>query len=126
VWATKNRQPLINENNRDYIFNAIVAKAAELDGIIHALNGVSDHVHLVATVPPKYSLSKFIAEIKGSSSHLVTHLHTPYSDQSFKWQESYGVTSISESHLPTIVAYVVNQQKHHANNDLDQRLESID
>jgi REP element-mobilizing transposase RayT len=127
VWATKNRLPLITEGNRAPLYAEMVAKAAGLGGIVHALNGMPDHMHLVATVPPKVSLSKFMAEVKGASSHLATHLHTPYSDQSFKWQESYGVLSVSESHLSYVVSYVENQQQHHAEGgELDDRLEAME
>ncbi len=52
VWATKDRLPLITESNRDPLYAAIAAKVKELKGTTYALNGMDDHVHLVATVPP--------------------------------------------------------------------------
>ena len=123
VWGTKERLPLITDVNRQTIYGAISAKAKEMDGIVHALNGMSEHVHLVATVPPKLSLADFVGQVKGNSSHLATHLHTPFSDKTFAWQSEYGVTTVSESHLPVVVGYVVNQQKHHAENSLNDKLE---
>ena len=74
VWATKGRQPLINEANREPIIRGIAAKVISLNGICHAVNAVSDHVHLVATVPPSMAISRFIGQIKGSSSHLASRL----------------------------------------------------
>jgi hypothetical protein len=68
------------------------------------------------------ALSTFIGQAKGVSSHLVGQL----SSEAFAWQSEYGVLSISESHLPTIVRYVVEQQKNHARNTLDERLERFD
>ena len=109
--------------NRQTIYAAISAKAKEMDGIVHALNGMSEHVHLVATVPPKISLADFVGQVKGNSSHLATHLHTPFSDKTFAWQSEYGVTTVSESHPPVVVSYVVNQQKHHSENNLNDKLE---
>jgi putative transposase len=119
VWTTKNRLPLITDAKRDPIYAAIRAKVNELRGIVHALNGMPDHVHLVVTVPPSLALSTFIGQVKGVSSHLVGQL----SEEAFAWQGEYGVLSISESHLPTIVRYVVLQQQHHADQTLDERLE---
>jgi putative transposase len=69
-------------------------------------------------------VAKNLNEIKGASSHLANHLETSRSDQSFRWQDTYSVTSISESHVPAVVRYVKNQQKHHApGGSVDVRLE---
>jgi len=119
VWATHNRLSLINQSNRETLYAAMRAKVTELGGITHALNGPEDHVHLVATVPPKIALATFIGQVKGSSSHLASRL----SVEAFAWQSEYGVLSVSESHLPVVVRYVVEQQKRHAENRLNPRLE---
>jgi putative transposase len=119
--------PLVIETNRDAIYGAISEKVRTLQGVLHAINGMSDHVHVVATLPPNIALSRFVNEAKGSSSHLANHLASVVSDGSFKWQESYGVVSVSETHLPVVVRYVVNQQRHHGpDGKLNARLESLD
>ncbi len=125
VWSTKDRRPIISEHNRDAIYRSIAAKVTEFGGIVHALNGTADHAHLVATVPPSISLSTFVGQVKGSSSHLATHLSGPVSDRTFAWQPDYGVTSLSESHLPVVVEYVRLQQRHHAEDSLVARLEEL-
>ncbi|MBM4423850.1 MAG: IS200/IS605 family transposase [Chloroflexi bacterium] len=119
VWSTHNRLPLITEANRDPLYAAMRAKVTELGGLTHALNGMPDHAHLLVTVPPKIALATFIGQVKGVSSHLASRLST----EAFAWQREYGVLSLSESHLPTVVRYVVEQQKHHAENSVDERLE---
>jgi putative transposase len=121
VWTTKQRIPLITVANQAVIFAAIRAKTEELNGIVYALNGMPDHVHLVVSLPPVIALADFMRLIKGSSSHLASHL--PDVQDPFAWQAEYGVLSISESHLPTIVHYVERQPQHHADQTLDQRLE---
>ena len=123
VWATKERLPLITSENREPIYAAILAKVEECRGIVHALNGMPDHVHLVATLPPGRELSRIIGEIKGSSSHLASHLPGAGEDSPFQWQADYGVITISESHVPLVVRYVENQQRHHAENTLNRTLE---
>ena len=124
VWATKLRLPAITDTNREAIFGSIVTKTKALGGIVHAINGMPDHVHVVATIPPGIALAKYVNEVKGASSHLANHLESSQSDQSFRWQDTYGVTSVSESHVPTVVRYVKNQQKHHApGGSPDERLE---
>lgn len=119
VWGTKQCLPLITDANREVIFAAVRSKTDELHGIVRALNAMSDHVHLAVSVPPSLALSTFVGQIKGFSSHLTNQR----SAEVLAWQSEYGVLSISESHLPVVVRYVVDQQKHHAANTLDMRLE---
>ncbi len=65
VWTTKERLPLITEAIRQPIFGAIGAKMMELGGIAHAVNGMPDHIHIVATVPPTAVLSEVVRKLKG-------------------------------------------------------------
>ncbi len=123
VWATKDRLPLITKSNRMPIIKAISAKVVQLTGICNAVNVVSDHAHLVATVPPSLALGTFIGQVKGNSSHLASHLRFDGMLQAFQWQSDYGVMTISETHLTSVVNYVMNQQKHHNEGDLNTRLE---
>ena len=122
VWATKERLPLINASNREPLYADIHAKVQQLKGIVHALNGMADHVHLVVTVPPNLSLATFIGQVKGRSSHLASRLGNPAS--AFAWQAEYGVVSVSESHLPIVVRYVQRQHQHHAEKTLNATLEN--
>ena len=120
VWSTHQRLPLITDNNRDHLHRLMHAKAEALRGVVQALNSMPDHVHLVVAVPPAIALSTFVGQIKGSASHLASRLPNA---EPFKWQNEYGVLSISERHVPIDVQYVIEQQKHHAANTINQRLE---
>jgi REP element-mobilizing transposase RayT len=122
VWATKERLPLITDEYQEPIYRVIAKKVGELRGIVHALNGLPDHVHLVATVPPSVPLSTFIGQIKGSSSHLAQRLRGDV--PKFAWQTEYGVISVSEAHLPVVVRYVRLQQQCHTTRSLNHSLEN--
>src|SRR5690349_683489 len=126
VWATKERRPLITEANREPILKAIAAKVIALKGICHAVNAVSDHVHLVASIPPAASIGAFIGQVKGNSSHLASRLGGQGVIEPFEWQSDYGVLTLSEAHLTSVVQYVLNQQKHHGEGSLNARLECWD
>jgi putative transposase len=99
----------------------IAAKVKELRGMLYAVNGMADHVHLVVTLPPSRSLATFVGQIKGSSSHLGSRLEA---NPLFAWQSEYGVVSVSETHLSTVVRYVQQQQHHHTASTIDMRLEN--
>jgi REP element-mobilizing transposase RayT len=79
-------------------------------------------VHLLVTIPPSLALSIFIGQVKGTSSHLAGQV----GEEVFAWQGEYGVLSVSESHVSTVAQYILNQQQHHANRTLDERLERCD
>jgi REP element-mobilizing transposase RayT len=111
VWGVKNREPLIKSEWEESLQNVMVAKAMELDALVHAIGGVDDHVHLVGSVPPKIALSKFIGQVKGNSAHWVNHeLKLGYH---FAWQAEYGAISFGGRQLQMVVRYVKNQRQHH-------------
>jgi putative transposase len=122
VWGTKNGEPLIEPEWGNSLHNVIAAKAADLGAFVHAVGGIETHIHLVASVPPKVALSKFVGQVKGNSSHFVNHeLGT---ETHFAWQSEYGVVSFGGKKLDMIVKYVKNQQAHHTEGTTMTMLES--
>ncbi|MBT3313642.1 MAG: IS200/IS605 family transposase [Anaerolineae bacterium] len=121
VWATKRREPLIMPEFEAQLYSAIAAKVKEMNGIVHAIGGMEEHVHLATSVPPKLSLATFIGEVKGNSSHFVNHVIVP--EYKLYWQDEYGVLSFAEKSLPSIVRYIKNQKKHHSDGSIRDNLE---
>jgi putative transposase len=121
TWATKERLPLILPSFEVELYRVVAAKVVKMEGIVHAIGGTVDHVHLAASVPPKLALAEFIGEVKGNSSHYVNHVIQP--DLVFYWQNEYAVLSFGERNLPAIVRYIYNQKKHHAEGTLQPPLE---
>jgi REP element-mobilizing transposase RayT len=74
-----------------------------------AFGGVEDHVHLLARMPARLSVSEVVKQVKGATSHLITQrLRIP-----FKWQGGYGAFSVSKRSIPAARYYVLNQEQHH-------------
>src|SRR5262249_4119498 len=94
VWGTKNRAFTILPDIEPALYKVMAAKVIEIDGIVHAIGGIEDHVHLAITVPPKYALATVIGEIKGNSSHAINHAIKP--GYNFHWQAEYGIFSFAE------------------------------
>ena len=124
TWGTRNREPLIAAHLEVSLHNVIAAKAQEMGGIVHAVGGVEDHVHLAVSVPPRVAVSEFARQVKGASSHFANHgISLPYQ---FAWQPEYGVVSFSNSQLNTVAAYVKHQREHHRQGTLIAALELIE
>ena len=122
VWGTKHRLALIDPAWEKDLYGYIWGKATALECFPHAIGGVSDHVHVAISIPPKLSVATLIGQLKGASSH---HINKSYCDGSFMWQAEYGVFSFSEKALPSIARYINNQKKHHAENTLDISMENV-
>ena len=111
VWSTKERASLIVPSVEQILYPFIKNKAKELDAEILEIGGIEDHIHLLVRLKPKHSVAKFVKDIKGSSSHYLTHLAKEQWE--FQWQLGYGVFTVSEAVTPKISQYIRNQKQHH-------------
>ena len=121
VWGTKNRLPLIQAHYEDDLYNYIIGKSNHCGCIVHRVNGMPDHLHLIVSILPKISVSEYVQKIKGSTSHYLTEKYF----FPFQWQKGYGVFSISQKNLDQAIEYVKNQKIHHANSTIISILEDI-
>ena len=122
VWSTKERSDLITPEMEPDLYGFIVGKAVAMGAIVHAIDGITNHTHLVASVPPTLALAEFVKGVKGSSAHHVNHGPIRY-PLTFGWQGGYGVFSLNRKQLDATIAYVQNQKVHHAQGTLVTALE---
>ena len=122
VWATKNRLDLIDPAWEKDLYGYLWGKATAWECVPHAIGGMSDHIHVAISIPPKVAVATLIGKLKGSSSH---HINERYANGSFLWQAEYGVSNFSEKALASVVEYINNQKKHHLGNSLNVGLEHI-
>ncbi len=116
VWATWDRLPLITEAIEPRLYAAIAEKCRELKCVPLAIGGTADHVHLLVRLHTTVAVATLAKEVKGSSSHLVTHEITP--GEFFKWQGAYGAFTLRKEDVPVVESYIENQKQHHATGEL--------
>lgn len=116
VWATWDRLPLITPTVEARIYAAIASKCRELKCVPLAIGGVADHVHLLVRLHTTVPVATLAKEVKGSTSHLVTHEIAPA--QGFKWQGAYGAFTLRKEDVPVVAAYIEKQKYHHASANL--------
>ena len=109
---------------QERIYACIAKKARSLGAVVHAVGGVADHIHLVVSVPPRVAIASFIGQVKGASAHFVNYEIIP--DFSFAWQEGYGIVSLGEGQLHSIIRYVHNQSQHHGESSTIDELEALE
>ena len=73
-----------------------------------------DHVHILVSIPPKYSVSSFMGYLKGKSALMIFDKHAnlkyKYGNRHF-WAEGYYVSTVGLNEA-TIRKYIEEQEKH--------------
>ena len=58
---------------------------------------MQNHIHLLLSIPPKYSVSSFMGYLKGKSSLMIFDMHSnlryKYGNRKF-WAEGYYVSTV--------------------------------
>ncbi len=84
---------------------------------LHALGGIADHVHLLVTLPLTLCSADFMETVKGASARILNTSHGSPA-WAFKWQGGYSYFTVCASHVSTVVNYIENQKRHHAEGKL--------
>ena len=116
VWSTWDRLPLITPDVERRLYGAIIHKCRELRCIPIRIGGIQDHLHLLVRLPTTIAVAKLVQEVKGSSSHLMTHEIKPI--KFFKWQGAYGAFTLRYEDVPIVKKYIINQKTHNSENSL--------
>ena len=73
-----------------------------------------DHIHMLVSIPPKYSISQFMGYLKGKSALMIYDKHAnlkyKYGNRHF-WAEGYYVSTVGLNEA-TIKKYIQEQEKH--------------
>jgi Transposase and inactivated derivatives len=111
VYATKSRRPLIDSTLESRLFPYFGGILRQLGGKLYVVNGVEDHVHLLAELPASIAVAEAVGKIKGNSTHWI---HESFSDRSeFAWQRGYAAFSVSKSNVSLVARYIERQKTHH-------------
>ena len=111
VFATRDRLPRIDAPLEERLYPYIGGIANQLGGRLFTINGVKDHLHILASLPISVSSATFIGKLKGSSSKWVNETLPLRSD--FAWQRGYAAFSVSQSRVPHVARYIERQKEHH-------------
>ncbi|MDA3839078.1 MAG: IS200/IS605 family transposase [Candidatus Delongbacteria bacterium] len=111
IFSTKRREKILNEKYNEELHKYIYIIAKDRKCKIYAINNVEDHMHILVSLNPTYSISKFIKELKSLASKFINE--KGWYNTKFFWQEGYGAFSYSQSQVNTVIKYINNQKEHH-------------
>ena len=114
VWVSKYRLRILQGPIADEVQDCIMSFSSHLYSEVVELNIRRDHVHLLAMIPPKVSVSTYVGTLKGRSAISVMrkfrHLKKrPYWGNHF-WAGGYCVDTIGLN-AEMILRYVKYQEK---------------
>ena len=121
VFIPKYRRKALYKELRHHLGEVFRSLAQQRESRIEEGHLMSDHVHMLISIPPKYSVAQVIGFIKGKSA---IHIARSYlgrrrnmTGQNF-WARGYYVTTVGRDEA-TIRAYIQHQEQE------DQRLSQM-
>ena len=114
VFTPKYRRKIIYYKLREDI-QGILKELCKWKGV-EIIEGhmMADHVHMLVSIPPKYSISSFMGYLKGKSAMMIFERHSnlkyKFGNRHF-WSEGYYVSTVGLNEA-TIKKYIQEQEKH--------------
>ena len=111
VFAPKYRRQIIYGKIKSDI-GTMLRKLCEYKGVeIIEAEACKDHIHMLVSIPPKYSVSQIMGNLKGKSSLMIfetyAHLKYKYGNRHF-WCRGYYVDTVGRN-KKAIEQYIRNQ-----------------
>ena len=111
VLAPKYRRQIIYGKIKQDI-GQMIRKLCEYKGVeIIEAEACKDHIHMLVSIPPKYSVSQFMGYLKGKSSLMIfekyANLKYKYGNRHF-WCRGYYVSTVGKN-KKAIEQYIRNQ-----------------
>tara|TARA_B100000497_G_C7615762_1_gene369810 strand:+ start:673 stop:1035 length:363 start_codon:yes stop_codon:yes gene_type:complete len=75
------------------------------------VNGMADHIHILARLRPTIAPSVFVQKEKSNSSRWINA--QGFLEQEFSWQKGGATFSVGERDVAKVVDYIKNQKVHH-------------
>lgn len=111
VFSTKDRRPLITSDYQIRLYDYIGGIIRRGGGISLELNGMEDHVHLLAKLRPDRALSDVLRDLKANATGWMRDVFP--SLKHFSWQRGYGAFTVSQSNVEEVRRYIARQKAHH-------------
>ena len=115
VFATKYRRKVVKHGLGKYLCKVMEGSRRVFPDIeILTANTDEDHIHILISIPPKYSVSEIVKHMKGASAHAMRKrfpfLKNVYYGSDGIWSEGYFVSTVGINE-ETIQRYIEHQGK---------------
>lgn len=113
VFVPKYRKKVLFGKIRDFLIKTFLELAEQRGCKIEKGHIVQDHVHMLISIPPKYSVAEIVGFIKGKSAIAIARQFSGrqrnYNGERF-WARGYAVSTVGFE-LEKIKEYIKNQEQ---------------
>ena len=113
VWIPKYRKRVIYGQLRKHIGDILKELALHKESKILEGHLMGDHVHMMVSIPPKYSVSQVVGYIKGKSAIHIARMYAGHSrnfvGQNF-WARGYFVSTVGKDE-EAVRKYIKKQEQ---------------
>lgn len=96
-----------------FVKNSIVELSKNSDFTVKEIEIDKDHIHVLMTISPKYSVSQHVRNIKQLNNHMIWGYDPSLKRQFWKektfWSDGYFVCSVGNASAETIRKYIQDQ-----------------
>lgn len=113
VCVTKYRRKVLDDAALVWLQLHCAKVCSKMGAKLIALDGESDHIHLLIEYPSKLSISVLVNAIKGTSSRLLRQEREDIADKYWRgtlWSPSYFALSAGGAPLERIKQYIEQQR----------------
>jgi REP element-mobilizing transposase RayT len=111
VFSTKNREPFITLSIETELHPYMARIFRELKSPSLAIDGTSDHVHILFSLARVITVAALVEEVKTNTSKWIKTKSREL--KNFHWQKGYGAFSIGQSNVSALKRYIRSQKQHH-------------
>ena len=111
VLITKNRMPLIMENNRERIEKYITGVINNNHSKLYSIYANPQHIHFLISRSPHIAEELLATIVADSSEKFINE--NKLCKSNFKLQQSASAFSVSKSDIDKVCKYILGQPEHH-------------
>ena len=114
VWITKYRKPILRGEISKRVRELIRQTSASMDVYIVKGHISKDHVHLLVSLPPRVSVSKYVQRVKGRSSRRMMEEYRELNKMYWgrhMWARGYFAASTGNVTDEIIAEYIEQQSR---------------
>lgn len=110
IWCTKYRRQVLTSAIQGRLKEIIMEKQVDYNYAVTALEIMPEHVHLLASIEPKFSVTEIVGKIKGYSSLILRREFFGLQRIKSLWTSSKFVASTGGVTLEALKEYVEGQK----------------
>ncbi len=123
TFSTKERRPWLDASLRGRVHRYLAGAMRNEGATPLAVNGVADHVRLLAQMRQDKALSDFLRSIKANSSKWIHDTFPTH--EGFQWQAGYAAFTVSQSQVGRVKRYIEEQEERHRRIPFEEELKAL-